>query len=404
MQTGKEIGKITPVYDSPHQFEPLFPQFGLEELRVRAAAVCRDASTLTGVAHPVTQASLRELVRAMNSYYSNRIEGQSTSPLNIEQALRKQFSPESDTARLQRLALAHIEAERELEQLVSAGIKALSSSFVRIAHKALYERLAPEERIVEGRLIEPGCIRTEDVEVGRHIPPRADSLQRFFARFDEVYGPERSWDVHLIATACAHHRMAWVHPFFDGNGRATRLQTHCALWPLTGGLWSVSRGFARRRSDYYARLANADAPRRGDLDGRGNLTEAGLREWVDFFLSVCEDQVSFMKQVLDLDDMKRRIEALVLFRMQTQRGASGGMRKEAALPLHYAFTSGTLTRAEFTQMTGLGERTARSLLSYLINTGLLVSDSKLGPVRFGLPLDALQFLFPSLYPEAAQVT
>jgi len=32
----------------------------------------------------------------------------------------------------------------------------------------------------------------------------------------------------------------------------------------------------------------------------------------------------------------------------------------------------------------------------------MVSDTKLGPVRLGLPLDALQFLFPSLYPKAAQ--
>jgi DNA-binding IclR family transcriptional regulator len=77
------------------------------------------------------------------------------------------------------------------------------------------------------------------------------------------------------------------------------------------------------------------------------------------------------------------------------------MRREAALPLHYAFTSGPMSRAEFTQMTGLGERTARSLLSHLLATGLMVSDTKLGPVRLGLPLDALQFLLPSLYPEAA---
>jgi len=100
--------------------------------------------------------------------------------------------------------------------------------------------------------------------------------------------------------------------------------------------------------------------------------------------------------------MKRRIEALVVFRMETERDSGGGMRREATLPLHYAFTSGPMSRSEFTQMSGLGERTARSLLSYLLRAGLLVSDSKLGPVRLGLPLDALQFLFPSLYPEAAQ--
>ncbi len=390
------------MYESPQQFEPLLPQVQSEKLRARAAEICQDAAALHGRAHPTTQASLRELVRAMNSYYSNRIEGQSTSPLNIERALKKQFSPESDTARLQRLALAHIEAERELEQRVSNGEIALSTAFVVEAHSALYKRLEPDERVSEGRVIQPGIVRTEQVEVGQHVPPRADSLQKFFLRFDEVYQPARSWDMHLIATACAHHRMVWMHPFRDGNGRAARLQTHCALWRLSGGLWSVNRGFARKRDEYYTRLANADAPRRGDLDGRGNLTEAGLREWVEFFLSVCEDQVAFIKKMLDLDDMKQRIDALVVFRAQTQQGVSHGMRKEAALPLHYAFTSGPISRAEFTQMTGLGERTARSLLSHLLGTGLLVSDTKLGPVRFGLPLDALQFLFPSLYPEAAQ--
>jgi Fic family protein len=389
------------MYDSPHQFEPLLPQLRFEALRARAANICREATTLQGKAHPTTQTALRELVRSMNSYYSNRIEGQNTTPLNIARALKMEFSDESETARLQRLALAHIEAERELEELVKAGQPPLAAEFVQIAHRALYRRLPPPERLIENRVIAPGELRREDVEVGRHVPPRAGALPRFFERFDEVYESDRSWDVHLIATACAHHRMAWVHPFLDGNGRAVRLQTHCALWPLTGGLWSVNRGLARRRENYFSRLANADAHRRGDLDGRGNLTEAGLREWVEFFLEVCEDQVNFMKRCLDLDDAKRRIDALVVFRMETQSGRTNGMRREAALPLHYAFTSGPMSRAEFTQMTGLGERTARSLLSHLLATGLMVSDTKLGPVRLGLPLDALQFLLPSLYPEAA---
>lgn len=390
------------MYNAPHQFEPLLPQMQLDSLQSRAAAICQGATALSGAAHPVVQESLRELLRAMNSYYSNRIEGQSTSPLNIERALRQEFSPESDTARLQRLALAHIEAERELEARVRAGEPALNTAFVLEAHRALYGRLAPEERISDGRVIEPGGVRLENVTVGEHVPPEFEALPRFFERFDQVYGARRSWDMQLIAIACAHHRMAWVHPFFDGNGRAARLQTHCALWPLSRGLWSVNRGLARRRNDYYARLANADMPRRGDLDGRGNLTEAGLREWVEFFLGVCEDQVGFMKRMLELDGMKRRIEALVVFRMETERDSGRGMRREATLPLHYAFTSGPMSRSEFTQMSGLGERTARSLLSYLLRAGLLVSDSKLGPVRLGLPLDALQFLFPALYPEAAQ--
>lgn len=91
------------------------------------------------------------------------------------------------------------------------------------------------------------------------------------------------------------------------------------------------------------------------------------------------------------------VRALVTYRAQTERG----MRPEASLPLHYLFTSGPLSRGDFKQMTGLGERNAQALLSHLLRTGLVESDSKLGPVRFALPLDALQFYFPDLYPEAA---
>ena len=191
------------MYDAPHQFEPLFPQARLDELRTRAAGICADAIALQGKVHPATQETLRELVRSMNSYYSNRIEGQSTSPLNIERALKRQFSPETDTARLQRLALAHIEAERELEKRASGGENTLTVAFLCAAHSALYARLAPEERMSDGRVIEPGGVRSEDVAVGRHVPPRAESLPRFFARLDEVYRPARSWDMHLIAAACA---------------------------------------------------------------------------------------------------------------------------------------------------------------------------------------------------------
>lgn len=333
----------------------------------------------------------------MNSYYSNRIEGQGTHPRNIENALHHDFSQKPDVAKLQRIAIAHIEAERELENRVIAGESALTSDFLIAAHTALYSRLTEADRTIDDDyIVVPGKLRQEPVEVGRHIPPMAESLPRFLERMNEVYAKPTSWDNRLIAIACLHHRAAWVHPFRDGNGRATQLQSHCALRPLSDGLWSPSRGLARARQDYYAHLHNADAPRRGDLDGRGNLTAAGLTEWVRFFLTVCEDQVNYMARMLELDGMKRRIEALVRFRAAHDKN----MRPEAVLPLYHIFAAGPVTRGEFNQMTGLGERTARSLLSRLLATKLLVSDTPLGPVRFGLPLDSLQFLFPELYPEA----
>ena len=384
------------MYDSPHQFEPLLPQVRKEDLYAQAARIVQAGLSLTSAAHPTARAAVRELVRSMNSYYSNRIEGQGTHPLNIEKALHHDFSQRPDVAKLQRIAIAHIEAERELEDRVIAGESALTSDFLIAAHTALYSRLSEVDRTVDdGHIVIPGRLRQESVEVGRHVPPMAQSLPRFLARMDEVYAKAMGWDNQLIAIAGLHHRATWVHPFQDGNGRATRLQTHCALWSLSDGLWSPSRGLARARQDYYAHLHNADGPRRGDLDGRGNLTAAGLTEWVKFFLSICEDQVNYMTRMLELDGMKRRIEALITFRAAHDKN----IRAEAILPLYHVFAAGPVTRGEFNQMTGLGERTARSLLSRLLSTKLLVSDTPLGPVRFGLPLDALQFLFPELYPE-----
>ena len=169
-------------YTDPHQFEPLLPQRRLEEFRARTRGVIEQAVGLSGSAHPVTIATLRELVREMNSYYSNRIEGQSTHPLNIERALHQDFSDKPDVAKLQRLALAHIDAERELEARVAAGSMAISSEFLRQAHEALYRRLSPADRTTEeGRLIEPGAWRQEQVAVGRHEPPLWSAVPAFGA-------------------------------------------------------------------------------------------------------------------------------------------------------------------------------------------------------------------------------
>jgi Fic family protein len=385
-------------YTQPHQFEPLLPQRKLDALREQSRSVVELSYRLSGCAHPASVASLRELVREMNSYYSNRIEGQNTHPIQIERALHQDFSSKPEEAKLQRIALAHIEAERELETSKSEGMHTLSSAFLLRCHGALYGRLAAEDRTTEdGRVVMPGVLRTEQVSVGRHEPPPGDALGAFLARMDQVYARQTTLEDSLFSVAAAHQRAAWVHPFSDGNGRACRLQTHCAVWPMSAGLWSVSRGLARERDRYYALMDAADGPRQGDLDGRGNLSEGALWAWCAWFIEVCADQVGFMARMLELSGMKARIAALITFRAAQDKG----IRSEAILPLYHLFLAGPTPRGEFQQMTGLGERTARALLSRLIETGLVTSAGHTAPVRFAFPLDALQFLLPELYPEAA---
>lgn len=388
------------VYDQPHQFEPLLPTQKLGELGEITRRIFEKSSELKGCASPQTRAALREIVRSMNSYYSNRIEGQSTHPVNIERALREDFSDKPDVAKRQRVALAHIEAERELEDIATTEASALSSGFLQKAHESLYRRLPEPDRLTDdGRIVIPGSLRTHDVSVGRHQPPTWESIPRFLKRMDDVYGRLRGVDAAIYTVAAAHHRMAWTHPFEDGNGRAVRLQTHGALHLMSGGLWSANRGLARYRDRYYEMLDNADSARQGDLDGRGNLSEKMLRAWCLYFLELCEDQVNFMTSMLDLSKLKDRIRAYLLV-----RGATEGIteyREEALLPLHTIAAVGAVSRGEFIRMTGLEERTARKVISRFIKDGLLKSDGHRSELNIGFPLRSLSILFPNLYPEAA---
>jgi Fic family protein len=388
------------VYDQPHQFEPLLPSQRLGELSEATRRIFEKSAGLKASASPQARAALREIVRSMNSYYSNRIEGQGTHPTNIERALRRDFSDRPDVAKGQRVALAHIEAEQELERLVTTEAAALDSGFLVRAHESLYRRLAVQDRTADdGRIITPGELRTHDVAVGRHQPPTWGSVPRFLKRMDEVYGRLQGIDALIYTIAAAHHRMAWTHPFEDRNGRAVRLQTHCALLPLSGGLWSVNRGLARHRERYYEMLDRADSARQGDLDGRGNLSEKMLWEWCRYFLDLCEDQVTFMASMFDLAKLKDRIRAYVLV-----RGATDSVkeyREEAIVPLQTVAVGGAVSRGDFIRMTGLEERTARKVISQFLQDGLLRSDSHRAELSIGFPLASLSILLPNLYPEAS---
>jgi hypothetical protein len=115
-----------------------------------------------------------------------------------------------------------------------------------------------------------------------------------------------------------------------------------------------------------------------------------------FFLQLCLDQVKFMSSMLRLEEMRPRVNALLTFESATHEYLSPG----AGDALHYTFLNGPLERSRFTAMLGLSERSGRRILTALLDYGILRSDSPKGPVFFAVPLRALRFLFPALWPEA----
>ncbi len=404
-------------YDAPHQFEPLLPDArAMEPLLERASDLTRAATSLGLSAAAPAQRELRVLLRSMNSYYTNRIEGEHTRPSDIDRALQNDFSSNADLARKQRLAVAHIRTEERCERTIdestqtegheAGSLAALKSLYEADAlvwlHEELFSGLTDQDlRLSNGSVMVPGVVRETGVAVGQHEAPIPESLGRFIERWTAVYGGARRGEASVVAAAASHHRLAWIHPFPDGNGRVARLHTHLALHAmgLTHGLWSPLRGFARTEERYKALLQAADEHRRGDLDGRGNLSQAALVDWIGYTLDVCIDQVQFMSRLIDATGMRDRLEAALAFEGALRSGA----RREALIPLHYLFvTQSEIGRADFKTMTGLGDRLATELVSSLLRTGYLASDSAYGKVRFAIPRHALRFLFPALWPEAEQ--
>ena len=241
----------------------------------------------------------------------------------------------------------------------------------------------------------PGELRRRDVKVGRHVPVSPGAIPRFLAQFERMYGQLGKADT-ILAAAAAHHRLLWIHPFLDGNGRVARLMSHAMLLDTldTGAVWSAARGFARNVATYKGHLAECDLPRRNDLDGRGNLSEEALAAFSRFFLETCIDQVSFMESLVQPDRLRTRI---LLWAEEEVR--LGTLPSKAGNLLEAVLYRGALPRGEAAGVLGLTPRHARRIVSALLERGVLASKGPRDPLYLVFPAALAARWMPGLFPE-----
>ena len=385
--------------------EPLLPTVGKETLAELTCDIFRKAGTLSAqITSPVVRKRAAALVREMNSYYSNLIEGHKTLPRDIEKALRKDFSEDPEQRANQLLNKAHIEVEelmlRRLQ--VEPELSIHSADFICWLHGEFYRRLPAElqwstDRDGKSYKIDPGTLRNFEVDVGKHQAPHHQSLPQFMRRFHEAYS---SKDIlatdQLAAMAAAHHRLAWIHPFGDGNGRVTRLYSHA--WIVRAkvdsfGLWTLSRGLARERPAYYQHLSAADQNRRNDYDGRGNLSDRALSDFCLFILRAMLEQIEFMSGLFQFDVLARRIEGY----LQIERvDLPSKDRQRLAKLLKATLIEGELERGRAGEILGMSESGARSIIRLALHEGLLDSPTEKGPLSLVFSSKTLESYFPKL--------
>ncbi len=394
--------------ETPARVEPCFFEDDIPRILADLVSeIQHEASLLGRDLHLDAAAELAELVRVMNCYYSNLIEGHDTRPKDIERALAgAELDPERRPLALE--ARAHVLVHRAIDAAHAAGrlLPPTSIPFIMWIHRSFYEEMPEEFRMARGRdgeviPILPGQFRTqvtEDVEVGRHVPPSSAYVADFMAHFERRFAMADQWaSTRVIAVASAHHRLNYIHPFLDGNGRVSRLMSHamCLRAGVGGhGLWSISRGLARGlhdRGEYKRMMDHADTPRRGDLDGRGNLSQAALKDFCEWFLTVMLDQIRFTRAAFRLDTLEERYRRLL-------RDLGHDKRAEDLASAVLRF--GQLDRGDVHTVLKTSERTARNVVSRMVQEGFLRSATPKGPLRIAFPLDYRDRLFPNLFADA----
>ena len=342
--------------------------------------------------------ALADLVRSMNCYYSNLIEGHRTHPVDIEKALKGDYSNDPASRNLQREATAHIAVQRWID---SGGLRrpttreAICEIHRRFCAELPHDLLVVEDPITHERFrVNPGELRSRDVRVGQHIPVSPGAVPRFMDRFEGTYSNLGRTEA-ILSVAAAHHRLAWIHPFLDGNGRVARLMTHATLLETldTGALWSVSRGLARRVDEYKNLLASCDQTRRNDLDGRGNLSEEALVAFTRFFLEVCLDQVNFMERLMQPDGLRPRILAWA----KEQIGLKI-LSPKADKVLEAMLYRGELQRGDVSDILSTNLRTAQRAVNSLIQQGVILSETSRAPLRLAFPAALASQWMPGLFP------
>ena len=395
---------LSTLHENISAMEPLIPSAGRGKLSELTCDILREAGGLSrALPSPVARTEVRRLVREMNSYYSNLIEGHKTFPQDIERALKDDFSAVPEKKNNQLLSRAHVEVEGLMEKRVEEGeLEIHSSEFLCWLHGEFYRRLPDALHWAETESgkkyrIEPGVLRSFEVTVGSHHAPRhgvlGDFLDRFAAFYDDpgILATDR-----LIAVAAAHHRLAWIHPFGDGNGRVIRLHSHALLIRnrVDGlGLWTLSRGLARARQEYYERLRGADHRRQGDYDGRGNLSEKGLVAFCEFFLETMLDQIRFMGELLDLQNLTRRIDSW----FEREAFHIPRYREEMSRLVRALLVEGEIPRTRVLDIISKGETLTRRVIKAAVEEGVIATPSERGKLSIAFPSKVVESYFPKLF-------
>lgn len=239
--------------------------------------------------HPVIFSQLKSIFHTLESLGSVRIEGNNTTLSDI---VEKTIDGTIKTSKEEQIKefFNNQQALDFIEANISEGV-AIDKTFISEFHKIVISGLDPSQ---EGDYT-PGKYRATEVVINNssHKPMLAVQVPEYMDELVTFINSERDQKYKLLATAVAHHRFAWVHPFRNGNGRTVRLLTYGMLMSqgfAVNHILNPTAVFCNDRDIYYDKLAKADTG-----------TDEGILSWCEYVLLNLLEEIKKIDRLLDYD-------------------------------------------------------------------------------------------------------
>lgn len=264
----------------------------LERLRVKK---------LGGPVPPYIFFQLKDIFQMLESLGSARIEGNRTTLAEFVERVIEDPSRKTKDEKLREIF--NIERAIEfIEEHISQNTD-IQRSHISQIHKILVDGLTPPPQGEGSRY--PGEFRPVSIAIKGSplVPPDpllvAEYVQELLNFVNKPVAPQHD----LLITALSHHRIAWIHPFDNGNGRLVRMFTYALLirqgfQVKNGRILNPTAVFCMDRKRYYDMLEQADSGEK----------EKALA-WCEYVLNGLRNEMEKIDRLLDL---KYLLETILL--------------------------------------------------------------------------------------------
>ncbi|MBI2612003.1 Fic family protein [Candidatus Gottesmanbacteria bacterium] len=238
----------------------------------------------------VVLVELEKTARAVSTYASTSIEG---NPLPLTEVKKILKSKPVHIRESQREVLNYNQSLQELNQKLEKGKVRLSLDLVLKIQKQITEGLLP--KFESGKLREKPVV-VNDPRTGKviYLPPDAKDVSSLVKDLIEFVNSNRYKIDPLILAGILHKQMVIIHPFMDGNGRATRLATKVLLAEMglnTFNLFSFENYYNKNVTKYFQTVG--EYGNYYELKGQIDFTP-----WLEYFTEGIIDELLRVQKLL----------------------------------------------------------------------------------------------------------